>query len=228
MSMNAQFRHVSPRALEILLKQPDMISAALQWENAAPADSPDPLAGLPAASRAIFGSLPPEMQKMAADKHAQMMEKMRGVNPMLARMLDAQKAEVDQVRAAGLTDEDLPEALDIRKTWHGLHFLLTGNADAPGPGAAQAVLGGRETENDDFGYGPVRVMTPAETAEVAAALAALTEDEVAARYDAGAMAAAEIYGACEEVEWLLEAFRQLRDYYAAARERGHGMLLAIT
>jgi hypothetical protein len=149
-------------------------------------------------------------------------------HPLFAMMQADQDEDAGRLRAAGIADADLPEALDIRQTWHGLHVLLAGNADTPGPGAAQAVLGGRETENEDFGYGPIRVMTSAETSDVAAALTALTEDEVAARYDADAMHAAGIYGACENVEWLLEAFRQVRDYYAAARERDHGMILAIT
>ncbi|MFL5382014.1 MAG: YfbM family protein [Longimicrobiaceae bacterium] len=227
MSMNAQFRQVSPRALEILLGQPELIAAAVLWENAAPEDSAGPLAGLPANMRAIFGSLPPEAQKAAVAEHARMIEQMR-TQPLFAMMQGEQDEDAGKLRAAGIVDDDLPEAVDIGQTWHGLHFLLAGSADDTGPGAAQAVLGGRETENDDFGYGPVRVMTPEETADVAAGLAALTEDEFAARHDADAMHAAEIYGAFDEVEWLLEAFRQLRDYYAAARERGYGMLLAIT
>jgi hypothetical protein len=230
MSMNGQFRQVSPRAFSILLEQPELVQAAFSRESAAPADSDDPLAGLPASTRAIFAGFPLEAQRAAAAQHAQMMQQMLGTNPMLARMMALQEEDTEEdsatLRAAGIGDADLPDALDIRKTWHGLHVLLGGEGHEPGPGAAQAVLGGRET-GDDYVYGPIRVLTPAETAEVAAALAALTEDELAGRYDAEAMSAAQIYGACEEVEWLLEAFRQVRDYYAAARERGYAMLLAI-
>jgi hypothetical protein len=155
---------------------------------------------------------------------------MLAANPALASMLAAEEEDAGEdaaaLRAAGITDADLPEELDIRKTWHGLHFLLAGPGYEAGPGAAQAVLGGRET-GEDYVYGPVRVMTPAETAEVAAALLALPEDEIARRYDAEAMAAADTYGAWDDADELQEAFQVVRDYYAEARERGYGMLLAI-
>jgi len=232
MSMNGQFRQVSPRALSILLEQPDLLPAALeqdQW-GADPADPADPMACLPAAMRGIIGTLPPEALQAAVAQQAEMMQRMLGANPALARLLAAEAEDAgedaDALRAAGITDADLPEMLGIDKTWHGLHFLLAGPGYVAGPGAGQAVLGGRET-GDEYVYGPVRVMTPAETAEVAAALAALTEDEVAGRYDAGAMAAADLYGAWDDAEELQEAFRVVRNYYADAWERGYGMLLAI-
>lgn len=150
-------------------------------------------------------------------------------NPALAGMMDDEDEEFEgfeALRAAGITDADLPATVDILKTFHGLHFLLAGTPWEPGPGAGQAVFGGREI-GEEVVYGPARVMSVAETAEVAAALAAVTEGELAARYDADAMRAAEIYGAWNDLEWLLESFRQVRDYYAAARDRGYGMLLAI-
>lgn len=227
--MNGVFRQVSPRALEILKQHPGMIGTALDWETAAPPDTGDPLAGLPASTRAIFACLPPEAQAMAAAQHARAMEQMRTMNPMLAALQAEEDEETAELRAAGVTDDDLPDALDIRKSWHPLHFLLAGTAYDPTPGAGQAVLGGSEV-GDDHVYGPVRVLTAAETAEVAAALAGLSEEQLLARYDVAALQAAGIRGCKDDEdhrEWMAETFREVRDYYLAARERGYGMLLAI-
>src|SRR5215218_524392 len=168
MSMNGVYRQVSPRALSLLEEQPELAGAALNWENTPPVDSDDPLAGLPASTRAIFSSLPPEAQRMAAAQHAEMMSRMLRENPALAGMMHGEDEEFEALRAAGITDADLPDAVDILQTFHGLHFLLAGTPWEAGPGAAQAVFGGREI-GEEVVYGPARVMSVAETAEVAAA-----------------------------------------------------------
>lgn len=172
MSMNGQFRSISPHALEILHRQP-----ALMFEAVTTTPS-----------------------------------------------------EGDELSAAGITQADLGNLLDIGKDWHALHYLLTGTPWETGPGVAHTVLGGVET-GEDTGYGSPRLLTAAETAEVAAALAALDEAQVMARYDPDAMNDADIYPGSDdyddEREELADTFRVVRDYYATARDRGFGMILAI-
>lgn len=228
MSINGQFRQISPRALDLVLQRPELLSGALNWqaENADPAD---PLAGIPAGARAILEMLPEAARAKAA---AQMM----AATAAFPGMREFHSDEFAALKAAGVGDGDLPPTLDIRKSWEPLNFLLAGKPHEPGPGPlGSAVLGGREV-GDDHGYGPIRVLTPAETAEVAAALEALGDEGAMARYSAEAFDEAGLSGFEdwedeEEAEalheWVLETYREVRDYYLEARGRGYGMLLAL-
>lgn len=244
MSMNGLFRQVSPRALDVLLRQPDLLQEALTWRPAVQDAAPGPLAGLPPAVRAMYARLPPAAQEQFLTTQARMLEKMMA-SPALAglkeasggdaaaafaRMTGARSDEPDELRRAGILPADLGEPLEIEKAWHALHWLLARTVAEPGTGVGQAVLGGREA-GDDTGYGPVRAMTAEEVAAVAGALAELSADEVLGRFDAEAMNEVKIYPGWtdndEDREWVRESYDAVRDYYAAARDRGFGMLLAI-
>ncbi len=82
---------------------------------------------------------------------------------------------------------------DLDKSWHGIHYLLTGSADEGGAPLDFLVAGGTEVGDEDVGYGPARVFTSAQTRAIAAALAAVTDDELRARFAPEAMMRAEIY-----------------------------------
>jgi hypothetical protein len=136
--------------------------------------------------------------------------------------------DVDDQVFALLDDPD--RAVDIDKSWHGLHYLLTGSADPVEGPLGNAILGGTEV-GDDAGYGPARVLSPAEVAATAAALAALDEGALSRRYDQDAMGAAGVYPSiwdAEAVEYLLDHYATLRELFATAAEAGHGMLIALT
>jgi hypothetical protein len=73
------------------------------------------------------------------------------------------------------------EPLRIDKSWHGIHFLLTGSAWGGKPPLSNAVLGGKEF-GQDLGYGPARYLTPDQVKEVAAALDEITEATLRAQF----------------------------------------------
>jgi hypothetical protein len=131
-------------------------------------------------------------------------------------------------------DAEMPEPeLDLGKSWHALHYLLTGTAWDTGAGAAgAAILGGDEIGNDG-GYGPARVLDPDLVRTVAAALDAVDPETLNARFDADAMAAAQIYpniwtrGATAVNDFSAD-FAELRRFYRAAADNGQAVLLAIT
>jgi hypothetical protein len=133
-----------------------------------------------------------------------------------------------------LDDEDAempgPE-LDLDKSWHGLHYLLTGTGWDLGDGAAgAAVLGGDEI-GEDGGYGPARLVRPEAVQAVADALDAVDVERLRARFDPDAMAAAEIYPHGWEAggdSYLVSYFAQLRGFYRNAAAGGQAILLAIT
>jgi len=117
------------------------------------------------------------------------------------------------------------QTLSLDKAWHGVHYLLSGSAEEPTAEApGNAVLGGTEIGDDDFGYGPARCFTPSEVADIAAALARPElEAEAEARYQADKLTELSVYPGgwdADAREWLLDALEDLREFFheAAAQE----------
>lgn len=123
--------------------------------------------------------------------------------------------------------------LDLDKSWHGIHFLLTGTdwsvGDA-GP-AGGAILGGRPV-GEDNGYGPARLLEPEAVGSVAAALGRVSDADLRARFDPVDMQRLDIYPQMWDEpdvleEYLMPYVAQLRDFYVRAASRGEGVLVSV-
>ena len=121
-----------------------------------------------------------------------------------------------------------PDAiLSLDKAWHGVHYLLCGEAEPGAALASQAVLGGSVLGEDDegfSGYGPPRYFDAAQVAELGEALnRPELESEAAARFDSQRMSELGIYPGWQpsDSEWVLDGLRRLRAFYvdAAAKQR---------
>jgi hypothetical protein len=130
-------------------------------------------------------------------------------------------------------DDSSASALDIDKSWHIIHFLLTGEPwGGEGP-LASAVLGGTELPGTDAGYGPFRYLTPPEVREVASALEAVPFADLWSRLKPEETEAAEIYpgkwGEDGEVEgqYVSQNYGALRVFYSSASEAGNAVLLYL-
>lgn len=80
---------------------------------------------------------------------------------------------------------------------------------------------------EDVGYGPARILIPAEVDEVSKTLASITADQLKARYDWKAMNNSEIYpqGWREGDEgFILGNFEELKKLYESAARRGMGVI----
>ncbi|MEU8819592.1 YfbM family protein [Actinoplanes sp. NPDC048796] len=126
---------------------------------------------------------------------------------------------------------DGPGQIDLDKSWHALHFLLTGTTWDITEGAGSALLGGTVV-GDDNGYGPPRLLRPAEVRAVADALTPITPDILRARWNPKALSEAEIYpDAWDPTDfghYLEPNFTTLRDFYRAAAAENQAVLIAIT
>lgn len=127
------------------------------------------------------------------------------------------------------------EVLSLDKAWHGLHYLLAGTAE-PGPELrSQAVLGGVEVGDDPegfSGYGPARYFRAARVRELSEALRRPeVEAEAAARFDPAKMSQLQIYpgwrAGDQDKEWLMDAFRRLRDFYSSAAAHGRAIVTCL-
>jgi hypothetical protein len=129
-----------------------------------------------------------------------------------------------------------PDQLDVGKDWHALHFLLTGHPWHGEPPLAWAVLGGTPI-GEELTYGPVHYLTPAQVAEVSAALTSLPREEVGSRFSPDAFRAAGInHGAALSVTpWpaamveyerqsLLHVYDELVAFYREAASRRWAVL----
>jgi hypothetical protein len=138
---------------------------------------------------------------------------------------------LQELRSTGVKlpgQEPNTEGLSLEKSWHSLHYLLTGVAGEAPPPLGNAILGGASI-GDDGGYGPARFLTPERVREVAEALSSFKIEQLEQRFDVDAMSAANIY-ACpeeEELEMVQHYFKRLVQYYSDAAAKGKAMLLWI-
>jgi Domain of unknown function (DUF1877) len=140
-----------------------------------------------------------------------------------ARVLSAAASLVNQLPAsntAGGQASGKGASISIEKAWHGVHYLLCGQAVPGADLASQAVMGGTEV-GEDLGYGPARYFNPAEVAAIARELTRPNlEAEMTARFDPAQMANLGIYPGqfdpVDDRQWLMDAFHKLRQFYVDA------------
>jgi hypothetical protein len=121
------------------------------------------------------------------------------------------------------------ELLNLHKSWHGLHYLLTQDPWAGEPPLKNAVLGATEVGDDLSGYGPPRLNTPDEVREIQIALSALSTASLLQRYEARRLDELEIYpgGWAQDADWrgeLKRDFARLKDFYQRAATAGDATL----
>jgi hypothetical protein len=127
--------------------------------------------------------------------------------------------------------DDPEKHVSLEKSWHGLHYLLTGDAMEESGPLAFLLAGGTEVPDADSGYGPARIFSPAETGEVNAALADIDDSALWSRFDADAMEG--LYGfssnQSEEAhkENYLHYFHGLKQLVAAAASRGESLVVIL-
>lgn len=120
--------------------------------------------------------------------------------------------------------------LSLHKSWHCLHFLLTGKSWEPAdPPLGNAIMGGAELPDRQqaMGYGPARYLTPAQVAEVASALATFPVEEKAKAFDPEFAEKQKVYSPHHDEEELVHYFGLLRDFYQGASSKANAVLLWV-
>jgi hypothetical protein len=133
--------------------------------------------------------------------------------------------------ALAVSGSQVSAPLRIDKSWHGIHFLLTGRAQGGSPPLSNAVLGGTEI-GQDLGYGPARYLSPHQVKEVARALEPITKETLRQGFNPKAMTDAAIYCWFEDegdegLEYFLHYYVEVRVYFQDAARRGNGMILSV-
>jgi hypothetical protein len=118
--------------------------------------------------------------------------------------------------------------LNLEKSWHVLHYLLTGKVEEAPPPLGNAILGGKEI-GEDLGYGPARFLRRSRSARLQRPWRRFPGDDLAGRFDLKAMKAARIYPVRDksELDLAQNYFEQLPGYYSGAAANGNAMLLWV-
>ena len=126
-------------------------------------------------------------------------------------------------------DESDEEELNIDKTWHAIHFLLTGDPWQGYPPLVNAVLGGAPISQEDIGYGPVRYLTKEAVKQVSDALSTISPDDLWKRFDPEAFLAHQIYpgftGNAEDKIYICSYFQDLKTFFREAAANDLAMIL---
>jgi len=127
-------------------------------------------------------------------------------------------------------DSEPDNYIDLDKAWHGLHYLLTGEAEGAEAPLGLAVIGGEEF-GPDVGYGPARFLSAEQVAQVAKALEPITVESLSAKFDPQDMEHKQIYpdiiwvrDGADALDYLLENYEQLAVFYRDAAARGEAVI----
>jgi hypothetical protein len=128
-------------------------------------------------------------------------------------------------------NEEEEDSLDLDKSWHGIHYLLNGEVwDGVEP--LRFVIMGKEEIGEDFGYGPARYLTAEDVNAVAGVLKTIKTDDLRAKFDKTRFVEADIYPSIEwneeDLEYLLQYYKELASYYITAANNGNAMLTYFT
>lgn len=116
--------------------------------------------------------------------------------------------------------------VDLDKSWHAIHHLLTDTAREEDH-SAFALLRGGET----LGDGPGRLLAPSEVTTFADLLTNTTEADLRARYDASRMQQLDLYPQIwdepddEVLEYVTDYFDLLRNFANQAAAAGQAVLI---
>jgi hypothetical protein len=117
---------------------------------------------------------------------------------------------------------------DPDKSWQALEYLLSRRGFP-----VQIIYGEEEFESDaDWGYGPPRYLTPEQVRVAAAALDALSAEDLLTGVQQPDLAAANIYPAVwdrpGELEWAVSYFDEAKTFFEAAADAGDAVLCWIS
>lgn len=160
------------------------------------------------------------------------------MNGMLRQIDEAQRLQLlknpDEVLDFVNDEVTAFQELSLGKAWHGLHFMLTGEAwEGPEP-LCYLLSGGEQIgdeEDHDVGYGPARCITSQQVKNFSAALSALTEETFVSRYDGRKMMALELYPRGWEEEptemrtWLTQNFIDLQQFIKDTSDCNKALLI---
>ena len=128
------------------------------------------------------------------------------------------------------------EEIDLDKSWHGIHYLLTKTAWEGEPPLSFLVLSGAEIGDIDVGYGPARAFRSDEVRRIHEALQPINEETLRSRFDPADMMSLEIYPEIWDRDpadddtfgYCAEYFDDLKNFLARTTEADLGLVISLS
>ena len=119
--------------------------------------------------------------------------------------------------------------LSTHKAWHAIAFLLEHASFPVDIVYGEARFSEDENEDNDWGYGPPRYLTPERVRTAAEALADTSFETLVAGVIPATLAQADLYpqvwDESDSLEWVRSWYEPLVPYFAHAAERGEALLI---
>lgn len=123
--------------------------------------------------------------------------------------------------------------LDLDKSWHAIHYVLTGEAWAGEFPNGFLVSCGQQIGDEDVGYGPARAFRPDEVKRISEYLIDIDDGLFLERFSIEKLKNADIYPSFgdqtkeEEVPYFLQYFQELKQFIQKCSEANKGILVFI-
>jgi hypothetical protein len=126
--------------------------------------------------------------------------------------------------------------LDIDKSWEAIFYLLTGypvaEIENTNPPLSWILFSGQVIdEEQDMGYGPAQYITPEQVRQLNIELGKVTREDLQRKYDGKKMNEAGIYpqvwDEAESLEYVLDNFELLKEFYQVAEKENKAVITFI-
>ena len=156
----------------------------------------------------------------------------------IRRLLEAPEG-IHELLEQRVYEADPPtDHVDADKSWHALHFLLTGTDWGGEPPLDFIVAGGTPVGEEDVGYGPARALRAPEVVALGEALRSIEPHTLIGRFDGAKMDKLEIYPSGgwasvdarnpEELGYLTGAYEEIAALVQKGAANGMGLLIWLT
>jgi Domain of unknown function (DUF1877) len=147
----------------------------------------------------------------------------------IARLL-ANPAEITRFLYGSGADKC--ERLALNRSWHAIHYLLTGSRIGGDGPLSFLASEGTPVGDVDVGYGPARVLTSHQVRELASALIMIDPTAIRERVDLQRFDDEGIYPGKwgrngYDADFVVSNYRALRDFVTHAAQQGDGLVLYI-
>ncbi len=147
--------------------------------------------------------------------------------------LEKLKENQNQISDFIWAESDKSNRLDIDKAWHGIHYILTGDAQESDSKFNNVIFGGESMEQD-IGYGPAQYLTVNEVKENSKLLQDFTTEKFRNKFKEVKDEIVEkgIYPfyndwTDEDIEYLLEHYKALQLFYQKSAANNLAILHAL-
>jgi hypothetical protein len=166
------------------------------------------------------------------DFRRQFEEQVRAVQVEMAQGQSAIDGAVDDDLLAEKFSERHKGELDLQKSWHCLHYVLSGGKawEVGEPPLGMVIVGGPEIPDIDgaMGYGPATFIPVALVQQIAEALRNFPIEVEAARFDPREAKSNRVYCPNHGTDELVHYFEMLKNFFADAAAKNNAIIKYVT